>query len=337
MEKEKFLKLLSRHLSKDISVADQYLFEKATEDHEEYKLLAAKLQRYFGNQDTNLQKNQLSQTWEKIKAAEIQGFESNFDYRAPEKTRLHRQYLLRAAILLLLIGAGIFGYHQYKYNPDFSVAMATDQKVFKVLDDGTKVWLNKKSSVSYNKAFGQGKREIFLEGEAYFDVVKNQSVPLFIHAGNIDIEVKGTAFNVNAYKENPEIKVSLVRGSIQVTDKLNNKDQVLLRPNQKLIFSTSPQKGNQKFLIMSMAPNSLLQELRWTSDTLTFQKEKLKELALRMEKKYDLKIVIQSEQLKEKRFSGAFINETIQQALEALKLSYPLTYTINNRMVVIKG
>lgn len=79
-----------------------------------------------------------------------------------------------------------------------------------------------------------------------------------------------------------------------------------------------------------------LKEIKQTDDTLIFRKEKLKDLAIRMEKKYQLKIEIQSEQLKEKRFSGTFSTETIQQALEALKLSYPLTYTISNGLVTIK-
>lgn len=89
------------------------------------------------------------------------------------------------------------------------------------------------------------------------------------------------------------------------------------------------------FRVLSLNSSVLLKETRWTADTLVFHKEKLKELVIRMEKKYDLKIEIQAKQLKEKRFSGTFTNETIQQALEALKLSYPLTYTISGRLVVI--
>lgn len=112
---------------------------------------------------------------------------------------------------------------------------------------------------------------------------------------------------------------------------------MLLKPNEKFIFQNKQRRGeNNIYVVIAIASRELLKEVKWVSDTLTFRKEKLKELVVRMEQKYGLKIEIQSERLKEKRFSGKFTTETIQQAMEALKVSYPLTYTINNRLVVIK-
>jgi transmembrane sensor len=338
MDKEKFIALLSSKLSGEISGADNEALTKATESNEEYQLLATQLSQYFQQHKTHAPKmDQLSQAWKLIERAENQGFEEHFNYSAVKRTSLYATLLKVAAVLVLLVGTGVFSYHLLNRNtdPDFSTMTATKETTFRLLDDGTKVWLNKKSTLTYNKAFGKQQREIFLEGEAYFDVAKNKEIPLFIHAGNIDIEVKGTAFNVNAYKNNPDIQVALVRGLIQVSNRLDHKHSILLRPNEKLIFAKLSPK-DEHFTVQPMASNLLLKETRWISDTLTFQKEKLKDLALRMEKKYDLKIEVKSEQLKEKRFSGTFTNETIQQALEALKLSYPLTYTISNKLVVIK-
>ncbi|MGF1924809.1 MAG: FecR family protein, partial [Bacteroidia bacterium] len=217
----------------------------------------------------------------------------------------------------------------------FDQIVTTSDKTFKVLNDGTKIWLNKESTVSFNKAFGVDKREIILVGEAYFDVAKNARIPLIITAGNIAIEVKGTAFNVNAYQQNPIIEVAMVRGEIAVADKDDRNKKVKLVANQILTFSKSTLKGTDHFQLLSVAPTTILKETKWRVDTLVFRKEKLKDLAIKLEKKYDLTIQIQSEQLKEKRFSGVFTTETVQQALEALKLSYPLTYTISNRLVII--
>lgn len=338
MDKEKFIALLSSKLSGEISGADNEALNKATESNEEYQLLAAQLGQYFQQHQTLAPKmDQLNQTWNKIALAETQGFEERFNYSAVKKTNPYAALLKVAAILVLLIGTGVFGYHLLNRNTDpvFDTMAAIKETTFRLLDDGTKVWLNKKSTLTYNKAFGKQQREIFLDGEAYFDVAKNKEIPLFIHAGNIDIEVKGTAFNVNAYKDRPDIQVALVRGLIQISNRLDQGHAILLKPNEKLIFVKLSSK-NDHFAVLPIASSLLLKETRWTSDTLTFQKEKLKDLALRMEKKYDLKIEVKSEQLKEKRFSGTFTNETIQQALEALKLSYPLTYTISNKLVVIK-
>lgn len=340
MKKEKFIALLSKRLSGEIVEEDNLLLERIIEDNEAYKMLSIKLEDYFKEKE-NFKPNpvQLSHVWEMIEVEQNENFKEKFDYSKPKKSLFAYTNLLKvAAILVVVVGTSILGYRLLNNNiaQNFETLATTNAKSFKMLDDGTKIWLNKNSTLSYNKSFGQHKREIMLEGEAYFDVVKNKAIPLFIQAGNIDIEVKGTAFNVNARKGNPEIKVALVRGLIQVTDRLDAKRKILLHPNERLTFNSAQDIKEHQFLIKSINLGALLNETKWIGDTLVFNKEKLRDLAVRMEKKYDLKIEIHSEKLKDKRFSGTFTNETIQQALEALKLSYPLTYTINNRLVVIK-
>lgn len=340
MEKEEFIKLLSKKLSGDIAEEDLVRLTQLCNNNEAYSLLSAQFDRYFVEdkaEEPNI--SQLNKVWETIKRNDEQTFKEKFVYSAPKRFSLvPTNWLKVAAIVVGILGTGIFSYHLInRYTErNFYTLTTANGKTFKMLDDGTKVWLNKNSTLRYNKAFGAQKREISLRGEAYFDVVKNAAVPLFIHIGNIDIEVKGTAFNVNAYQDKQQIKVSLVSGLIEVTDRLDETQKVLLHPNEKLIFNATTGLKQQAFLVSTIERASLLNDTKWMADTLTFTKEKLVNLALRMERKYDLKISIQSELLKEKRFSGRFTNETINQALEALKLSYPLTYTINNRWVVIK-
>ncbi len=332
--------LLTKKLSGEISIVDKELLERAIESNEEFRILASEFGSYFDNKKTtSASAVKLDQTWALISTAEKEGFKERFDYSSPKKTIfIHSPLFKVAAMLLIFVSAALLGYHLLYRTaaPAFIEVTTADHKSFKVLADGTKVWLNKRSTISYNKDYGKNKREIFLEGEAYFDVTKSKAIPLIIHASNVDIEVKGTAFNVNAYKENKEIQVALVRGLIEVTDKLDKNHKVLLKPNEKLVFSANPAKGHANFMVFSLASNTLSANTKWIADTLVFRKEKLKDLAMRMEKKYDLKIEVHSELLKEKRFSGTFTDETIDQALAALKQSYPLTYTINNRLVVIK-
>lgn len=339
MKKEKFTELLSKKLSGEILEEESVLLKSMIRDNEEYKKISIELELYFKEKkdyQTNI--TQLNHLWEMIKVDQNESFNGKFDYSENrENTFLYTSWLKIAAIFVVLIGTGIMGYRlltNAAQNSD--MVTTTSVKTFKMLDDGTKIWLNKNSKLSYNSEFGQQKREITLEGEAYFDVAKNAAIPLFIHAGNIDIEVKGTAFNVNAYSSGGDIEVALVRGLIEVRDRLNSKRKVLLHPNEKLTFNNSKNIDQDNFLVRSVESAALWNDTRWIADTLIFNKEKLKDLAVRMEKKFDLKIEVQSEKLKEKRFSGTFVNENVQQALEALKLSYPLTYTIHNRLVIIK-
>jgi transmembrane sensor len=337
MKRNVFLKLLSQKISGEISEAANQELVKAIDRNPAYKEIASELMSNKAESTADLASRELEKIWTKIDVAN-ESHTEKFDFNAPKKLAPYTQILKIAAILLLLIGAAVSSYQLlYRSNNKLENIATGNEKTFKVLDDGTKIWLNKQSTISYNQDFGKRKREIFLTGEAYFDVVKNKAIPLFIHAGNINIEVKGTAFNINAYKNQPQIQVSLLRGSIQITEKSNKIPLVLLRPNEKFIYKNSlDENGNPRFYIVSVPVHKIVKEVKWIADTLVFKKEKLKDLALKMEIKYNSKIEIQSERLKEKRFSGTFTDETLQQALEALKLSYPLTYTINNKLVVIK-
>lgn len=339
MKRKKFLEMLSRKHSGEISVEDNNVLDQVIRDNEEYRILSIKLDQYLNTERDFMSKtDRLGHVWEMLTSDDTEIMAGKFDYSTPKANLFFNSTLLKIAVtLIFFISITLFGYHLINRHADqnFDKIVASDQKTFRMLDDGTRIWLNKKSIISYNKDFGKQKREIILDGEAYFDVAKNSKVPLFIHVGNIDIEVKGTAFNVNAYKSIEEIQIALIRGSIQVTDRLNSNKKVQLKPNEKLIYSRMQGVDQNDFRVLSLNSSVLLKETRWTADTLVFHKEKLKELVIRMEKKYDLKIEIQAKQLKEKRFSGTFTNETIQQALEALKLSYPLTYTISGRLVVI--
>lgn len=340
MKREDFLELLSKKLSHGLSATEHAAFQSAIAQHKDYQQLANELHLYLDSKKEKgaVPDEKLRATWAAIaKAQQADVLPNNTPTRPmPATFSKNMLWFKIAAVLVVVLSVAIFSGQLFNRNAtQTGVVLASNQhKLFKVLDDGTKIWLNKGSSIRYNQAFGKEKRELFLEGEAYFDVAKNQAVPLFIHARNVDIEVKGTAFNVNAYPQNPTVEVALVRGAVQVTDKLHGNRQVVLKPNEKLSVPALA-LADYAFSLTRVSPNLLANETRWIIDSLVFKKEKLSDLALRMEKKYDLKISIQSAELKEKRFSGVFVNETINEALDALKLSYPFVYTIANKQVVI--
>ncbi|QPH40897.1 FecR family protein [Pedobacter endophyticus] len=340
MNRQKFIKLFSKKLSGEIDADDRALLDTTISENEYYRDLSAHLDNYLTKQNTSYNSNgqqQLNQIWATIDANENDHFNGKHHYW-PKFSRYSGFWLKGAAALIAISLIGLLLYKLINPQPltDIEQLTTTNAKTFKVLNDGTKVWLNKHSTLSYNKAFGREAREITIEGEAFFDVVKNNRIPLFVHAGNIDIEVKGTAFNVRTEKNNHGIEVALVRGLIKVSNRKDKNSSLLLYPNQKVVYNGDKKDGQNKFGLEIVNESALLKETGWIADTLIFSKEKLKNLAVKMEKKYDVKINIQSEALKEKRFSGLFINETIEQALTSLKLSYPLTYTINKRLVVIK-
>jgi len=225
-------------------------------------------------------------------------------------------------------------------------------KTSMVLPDGSKVWLNAGSKMTYDKNYGIGLREINLTGEAYFDVVKNADKPFIIHAGKVNIRVLGTAFNVRCYPDEKNTETSLVRGSLEITMS-DSKEKYILKPNEKLIVNNNlaiPAKENDQVNKKSFdAPeneielsslsrlqqdNSII-ETSWVNNRLVFKSETFEEVALKMERWYAVSIVIREEKLKTKRFTGVFENETVSEALDAIQLTAPFSYRITSEQIII--
>lgn len=342
MDKQYFLLLLSKKLSGEIGADEAEQLEQAVQYNAVYQKISEQMMLYFESVDTTKEQplSKLSKTWEAIEQAsgtENYVFKYN-DQAAGEKKFFNSTILKVAAAFLLIAGLALVVYSALKQRQVADlITLTTDSgKLFKTLDDGTKVWLNRGSVLKYNLSFGKTKRVVFLEGEAFFDVIKNKSVPLYIHTGDINIEVKGTAFNVNSYPKSAGIEVSLIRGLIEVSSNTNKDQKTLLRPNQKLSYSPKSMISGNTFHIVNLGAEIAYKTTKWTQDSLVFKKEKLKNLALQLEKKYKVKINILNEELREKRFSGMFTNEGLNEALQALKISYPFVYKINGQQVIIE-
>jgi ferric-dicitrate binding protein FerR (iron transport regulator) len=223
-----------------------------------------------------------------------------------------------------------------------------------LLPDGTEVWLNSGSKLNYQKDFNTSFREVELEGEAFFDVVKDPEHPFIVHTSGIDVKVLGTVFNVKSYPQDETIEATLLRGIIEVTRKDNpNSPKVILRPNEKLIFNkqlsttslnTRPAKSaDTKQLkiepdisvapIPKNIPDSEKIETSWVYNRLVFNGDSFQELAEKMERWYNIKIVFKSDDLFKYRFKGVFEKETIQEAMDALKLTARFSYKIKDNEI----
>lgn len=342
MDKQYFLLLLSKKLSGEIGIDEAEQLQQAVQEQAAYQKILDHMTLYFESVDEAKEQplRQLNQTWEAIEqASRHESFTFKYNHEAPGKKKFFNVALFRlAAVLLLIVGVALVIYSIFneKKTADLITLSTNQGKLFKTLDDGTKVWLNRGSVLKYNPSFGKTKRVVFLEGEAFFDVVKNKAVPLYIYTGALSIEVKGTAFNVNSRRNSPKVEVSLIRGLIEVSSNANKDQKVILRPNQKLSFSRMGTIPGATFQIVKLAAGNQIQTTKWTQDSLVFKKEKLKNLVLQLEKKYRVKIDILNEELKEKRFSGMFTAEGLNEALEALKISFPFKYKINGNLVIIE-
>lgn len=220
-----------------------------------------------------------------------------------------------------------------------------------VLPDGTKVWLNADSKLNYERIGHEGNREVYLTGEAYFDVVKNKQRPFIIHTASIDVRVLGTEFNIKAYPDDATVETSLIHGSVQVVLKNDPGKTYFLKPNQKLVLykeadllntadkiknATLPTPKVMVAQLNQVKGTAQIIETAWVRNELYFKDELFKEVALKMERWYDVSIEFENEMLKLERLNGPLPSESLILALEAWKFTTPsLNYRIKENKVTI--
>ncbi|MCF3109645.1 DUF4974 domain-containing protein [Niabella sp. CC-SYL272] len=333
MNREKFLALLSKKMRNELSPGEEQVFEKCIREHNEYR----QLNNAIGTAVPPVAASRpdiearLSAIWKRIEGDDV--------LRTVPATRRSfrwKSWLKIAAVLLLVGGMIVFAryFNQSSKGEQMLVLHTTNEKLYATLPDGTQITLNTHSILEYNTGFGNEKRKIVLQGEAFFDVTENKNIPLQVLAGPLLVEVKGTAFNVNAYRNSPEVSVVLLRGAVEVSRRGDRSDKVLLKPNQWLLAPNTT-AGAIQFRIDSVGPQ-WVQQLHWMEDSLVFRKEQLQHIVLRLEKKYRVSIEIKTEALKEKRFSGMFVHESLAEGLDALKMAYPFQYKIEDKKVTIR-
>jgi len=273
----------------------------------------------------------------------------------PARPRFMLARRLAVAAIVIALAAGGYLIFMRKAGPEAAPDMALNEVVAKsgarsylLLPDGSKVWLNSESRIEYKGNFNDSIREVNLEGEAFFDVVKDKKRPFIVHTSDIDVRVLGTAFNVKSYPHEPSIEATLIRGLIEVTNKKEpTSPKVILRPHQKLVFSKDATAGRQKaatspahrpFSITTLPKNiadTSVVETSWVYNKLVFDGESFREIAGKMERWYDVKILFRSDKVADIPIHVAFRDESIEEALKALQMIEPFTYKISGNEIEI--
>ena len=237
-----------------------------------------------------------------------------------------------AAIALLFVFAGltylIFPELQTLNQPKRIVkSNPSGQKSTHFLPDGSKVYLNAESSVSYVKYFEGEKREIELKGEAYFEVAKNPEKPFVVRSKNLFTTAIGTAFNVRAYKEESKLEISLTEGKVKVTSK-GLKQEFYLEPGEKLAYTTESKKiRKSEFDIDEVAG--------WKDGLIKFQDASYEEVKSRLERWFGVSIVNNVNPSNDWKYTGAFENQSLEMILEGMKLTKNFEYKMERKKVEI--
>ena len=196
------------------------------------------------------------------------------------------------------------------------------------LADGTVVWLNSGSKLLYSDAFGKENRNLELTGEAYLNVAHNKQVPLILKVGGLDIKVLGTKFNVNAYPETDNVRVSLLEGSVSMTTD-NSIDSAILKPMETGVYQTN----SQEITVKQGLDNNVLS---WMKNQLIFTGETFEEIAHVLERRFDVRITIQHKALQQRCFGGNFEDGySIEKILSIMAINGKFKYKIENNRIEI--
>jgi ferric-dicitrate binding protein FerR (iron transport regulator) len=201
------------------------------------------------------------------------------------------------------------------------------------LEDGTRVWLNAGSRMAFPTKFTGKKREIFLEGEGYFEVAHNQKLPFYVNTGEIVIKVLGTKFDVSAYESDKLIETVLVEGRVAISERSAMtfiKKESILNPNQKASYDR-----HEHSIAIKAEPN-VNNVIAWTEGVFKFHRQSISEVLNKLERYYKVQFVINSGFPAEDLISGdLYLKDSIEEIMKSLDIVAKIKYRIDGGKIYV--
>ncbi|MEQ3163875.1 FecR family protein [Parabacteroides goldsteinii] len=243
---------------------------------------------------------------------------------------LRTELIKIAAVVAITLGGSYF-YYQSSLEKELmamqTITVPAGQRINITLVDGTNVWLNARTSLSYPVKFGKNNRQVVLDGEAYFDVTKDKSKPFIVQTKNYNVEVLGTQFDVNAYSETGEFETTLMSGSVKVASASDSTQKITLKPNNKVFL----QDGK-----LHVTAVDDYNPYRWKEGLICFKNETFTSIMKDFEKYYGLTIQVKNKNVFKYVYTGKFRQtDGIDYALRVLQKDIKFTYQRDDENQII--
>ena len=198
------------------------------------------------------------------------------------------------------------------------------------LSDGTLVWLNSGTRFKFPQTFDSStkKRQVEVIGEAYFEVAHNAKVPFLVSTPSVNVKVLGTHFNISSYANDSKTETTLMEGSVSVEDSKSYKTSLILKPNQQAVY----EKTDAHLGVIEVNANDFRS---WIDDILVVDSLTFLELKNKLERKYNVTISSEIEELWSTEYRGEFQDESLKETLETIALSSSFDYQIDGKHVKI--
>lgn len=258
----------------------------------------------------------------------------------PSKPAYHFHYLVKIAALLLLILSLpllVFMYNKQAENlPPVAISLVEKQapigkKLKVLLPDGSLVWLNGESKISFAEGLQGKQRVIELEGEAYFEVSKDPTKPFVVKSGKLATTAIGTAFNITSYPEDSTVQVALLSGKVKVTptDNAPQKEVYFLEAGKGIAYyKNSHEARSYEF--------DGLQVRAWKEGILIFDGDSFEQVQHKLRRWYGVEITVSGTAPKDWKLTGSFKNEYLSSVLENIRFARSFTYHITGNQLEFK-
>ena len=204
------------------------------------------------------------------------------------------------------------------------------KKIKVSLPDNTLITLNSGSQLKFPSSFLETKsREVFLEGEAYFDVMKNKKAPFIVHTMNMDVRVLGTRFNVSSYDNDDVAFVALEEGSVAVNKPMqsyNENTSLIITPGEQVVFKEDALKVQK---------TNISKDIAWSKGELFFENDRFEDIIKELERHYNITIENNSKNLNDIRYTGTFTNETLTEVFDTFNELSEFNYKLYDEKIVI--
>jgi len=231
-------------------------------------------------------------------------------------------FLKAAAVAAGLAVAVIAGRHliQAPAPETFTMAAERGQKSSLTLPDGSRVWLNSASSISYTSDYNSKERNVTLQGEAFFEVAKNPGIPFIVHSQDMSVEALGTKFNIRAYVEDPCMVATLVEGKVKAT--VGKKSETLM-PEQEVRYDKTTGE-----MTKTLVPDDE-HMVPWLRNELLFTDSSLAEIAVILERMYNVTVIFDDAETRKYTYTGLVRNNSLTNVLDLISTTSPVSYRMN--------
>jgi ferric-dicitrate binding protein FerR (iron transport regulator) len=250
-----------------------------------------------------------------------------------KKIPLQKYFIRISAIIVVALGLTFFLAQVVKQVPggqqaDYFKAIAENEAKEVILPDGSMVTLNKNTSVFYNSNFGSQNRDIILEGEAFFEVQKNEQLPFKVFIANSTVEVLGTSFNVKS--NDNEVHLSVVTGHVAFFETTNKNNRVELKKNEMVHFNARNKKFDDK---ITFQPNLIA----WKTGKLEFRDVPMEEVFNTLAGYFGMELVLELNNQFNDSFTGSFKDQSLDEIVEYVKLTTTQSFMVeqrNNQLII---